>query len=100
VQRFHLDGTGRLIDLGCGSGQLTLPLAEHVIEAVGMDPEPECSPKPPAKPVPPTSPIRLGPGNSADLPGEFGRFRLVTMSRSFRWMDREQILTALDRMVD
>jgi hypothetical protein len=39
-------------------------------------------------------------GNSADLPGEFGRFRLVTMGRSFHWMDREQALAALERMVD
>lgn len=23
VQRFHLDGTGRLLDLGCGTRQLT-----------------------------------------------------------------------------
>jgi hypothetical protein len=39
-------------------------------------------------------------GNSADLPGEFGRFRLVTMDRSFHWMDREQVLTAFDRVVE
>ena len=41
VAQFALDGTDRLLDLGCGTGQLTLPLAEHVTEAVGMDPEPE-----------------------------------------------------------
>jgi SAM-dependent methyltransferase len=41
VARFHLDGTGRLLDLGCGTGQLTIPLAEHVAAAIGMDPEPE-----------------------------------------------------------
>jgi RimJ/RimL family protein N-acetyltransferase len=39
-------------------------------------------------------------GNSADLPGDFGRFLLVTMGRSFHWMDREQVLTALDAIVD
>ena len=39
--RFRLDGTGRLLDLGCGTGQLVIPLAAHVAEAVGMDPEPE-----------------------------------------------------------
>ena len=39
-------------------------------------------------------------GNSADLPGDFGRFLLVTMGRSFDWMDREQVLTALDAVVD
>jgi SAM-dependent methyltransferase len=41
VARFHLDGTGRLLDLGCGTGQLTLRLAEHVAAAIGIDPEPE-----------------------------------------------------------
>ena len=41
ARQFRLDGTGRLLDLGCGTGQLTLPLAEHVAEAIGMDPEPE-----------------------------------------------------------
>lgn len=35
-----------------------------------------------------------------DLPGELGHFDLVTMRRSFHWMDREQVLTALDGMVD
>ncbi|WP_353615266.1 MULTISPECIES: class I SAM-dependent methyltransferase [unclassified Mycobacterium] len=34
-----LDGAGRLLDLGCGTGQLALPLAGHVTEAVGVDPE-------------------------------------------------------------
>jgi hypothetical protein len=41
VARFHLDGTGRLLDMGCGTGQLTIPLAQHVAAAIGMDPEPE-----------------------------------------------------------
>jgi SAM-dependent methyltransferase len=41
VERFRLDGTGRLLDLGCGTGQLALPLAGRFQEVVGMDPEPE-----------------------------------------------------------
>ena len=41
ITRFRLDGTGRLLDLGCGTGQLTLRLAAHVAEAIGIDPEPE-----------------------------------------------------------
>jgi ubiquinone/menaquinone biosynthesis C-methylase UbiE len=41
IARFHLDGTGRLLDLGCGTGQLILRLASHVAEAIGIDPEPE-----------------------------------------------------------
>jgi 2-polyprenyl-3-methyl-5-hydroxy-6-metoxy-1,4-benzoquinol methylase len=101
IQRLGLDGTGRLLDLGCGTGQLTLPLAAHVAEAVGMDPESEML----------TEAIRQAreqaianvswiQGDSAHLPRDLGHFTLVTMGRSFHWMDREQVLTALDEMVD
>src|SRR5437899_7146962 len=36
-----LNGQGRLLDLGCGTGQLTIPLASLFEEAVGLDLEPE-----------------------------------------------------------
>jgi hypothetical protein len=39
-------------------------------------------------------------GSSTDLPCDLGRFRLVTMGRSFHWMDRQQVLAVLDDMVD
>jgi SAM-dependent methyltransferase len=101
VARFGLDGTGRLLDLGCGTGQLTLPLAGHVAEAVGMDPEAdmlaEATRQARAAHITNATWVQ---GNSADLPGELGRFRLVTMGRSFHWMDREQVLAALDHMVE
>jgi SAM-dependent methyltransferase len=101
VQRLHLDGTGRLLDLGCGTGQLTLPLAEHVAEAVGMDPEPEMLAEA-ARQAQAAQIINATwiQGNSADIAGELGRFRLVTMGRSFHWMDREQVLAGLDDIVD
>ena len=101
VDRFALDGTSRLLDLGCGTGQLTLPLAEHVAQAVGMDPEPEmlaeAARQAQAGGVPN---VAWTQGSSNDLPGSLGRFKLVTMGRSFHWMNREQVLTDLDRMVD
>ncbi len=101
VRQFHLDGTGRLLDLGCGTGQLTLPLAQHVADAVGMDPEPgmlaEAAGQAAANGV---TNVTWAQGSSTDLPGDLGRFRLVTMGRSFHWMDREQVLAVLDDMVD
>ena len=101
VARFQLDGTGRLLDLGCGTGQLTLRLAEHVAASIGVDPEPEmlneAARRAQAAGV---GNVSWAQGSSADLPGELGRFDLVTMGRSFHWMDREQFLTALDGMVN
>jgi SAM-dependent methyltransferase len=101
VARFHLDETGRLLDLGCGTGQLAIPLAGHVGAAIGMDPEPEmlAEAAKQAQAAHVTNVTWLQ-GSSADLPGELGRFRLVTMGRSFHWMDREQVLTTLGGMVE
>ncbi|MGW5686930.1 class I SAM-dependent methyltransferase [Nonomuraea sp. NPDC003754] len=101
IRRFGLDGSGRLLDLGCGTGQLTIPLAGHVTEAVGMDPEPdmltEAARHAAADKVGNVTWVR---GGSADLSGQLGRFRLVTMGRSFHWMEREQVLRTLADMVE
>ncbi|MFD6161994.1 class I SAM-dependent methyltransferase [Nocardia sp. NPDC060256] len=101
VERFHLDSTGRLLDLGCGTGQLAIPLALHVAEVVGMDPEPEmlveaarC-----ARAAEVTN-VVWEQGGSTDLSGALGQFRIVTMGRSFHWMDRERVLDALDAIVE
>ncbi len=40
-EELGLDGTGRLLDVGCGPGVLTLWLADLFADAVGLDPEPE-----------------------------------------------------------
>jgi 2-polyprenyl-3-methyl-5-hydroxy-6-metoxy-1,4-benzoquinol methylase len=75
IRRLDLDGTGRMLDLGCGTGQLTLPFAAHVAEAVGIDPEPEMLTEAilqaREQAVANVSFIQC---NSADLPGDLGHF--------------------------
>lgn len=104
VTRLNLDGTGRLLDLGCGTGQLTLPLSAHFEEAVGLDPEPEMLEQAKlATEEAGVKNIRWVEGGSADLPtleDSLGSFRVVTMGNSFHWMDQAATLTQLDRMVD
>lgn len=100
IARFHLDGTQRLLDLGCGTGQLILPLAAHVVGAVGIDPEPamlaEAADQAQASQITNVTWVQ---GSSQHLASDLWRFDLVTMGRSFHWMDREQVLTALDAFV-
>jgi SAM-dependent methyltransferase len=94
-----LDGGGRLLDLGCGPGFLALAFAPHVAEVVAMDPEPGmlAAAKEAARGAP--GRFRFVLGGSADLAPDLGRFSLVTMGRSFHWMDRDRTLALLDTMV-
>ncbi|WP_253859843.1 class I SAM-dependent methyltransferase [Prauserella alba] len=39
VNAFSLDHDDVVLDVGCGTGQLTLPLSKHVGVAIGLDPE-------------------------------------------------------------
>jgi ubiquinone/menaquinone biosynthesis C-methylase UbiE len=41
VDAFQLNPQDLVVDLGCGTGQLTLPIAEKVRGVVGVDPEPD-----------------------------------------------------------
>ncbi|MEV4009150.1 class I SAM-dependent methyltransferase [Nonomuraea angiospora] len=101
IRRFGLDGSGRLLDLGCGTGQLTIPLAGHVAEAVGVDSEPDMLAEAARQALEgEVGNVTWVRGGSADLPGGLGRFRLVTMRRSFHWIDRERVLAALAGMVE
>ena len=99
--RFQLDGAGRLLDLGCGTGQLTLPLAEYFEQVVGMDPEPamlgEAARQAEQRGV--TNAVWIE-GGSEDLSAQLGSFRLGTMGSSFHWMDREATLDALYELID
>lgn len=85
-----------VLDLGCGPGQLAtafVPFAGHVL---GIDPEPEMLRIAQAS-APANAEFRRG--SSYDIGPELGRFQLVTMGRSFHWMDREDVLRRLDGMV-
>ncbi|OWJ65293.1 hypothetical protein BWR60_20385 [Inquilinus limosus] len=95
-----LDRDHRVMDLGCGPGQIAVALAPFAGEVVGIDPEPEMLA------VAAEAAARAGvwvawqQGSSYDLGPQLGAFRLVTMGRSFHWMDRMETLRRLDGMLD
>ncbi len=102
--KFGLDGTARVLDLGCGTGQLTLPLAPHVREVIGMDPEPEMLAEGAARAAASgITNVRWVRGSDRDLDRlreDLGMVCLVTMGRSFHWMDRPATLRSLDPMIE
>lgn len=90
-----LDGSGRLLDVGCGPGSLTLLLAPLVDQAVGIDADADMIAEAERLAV------RAGVRNvrwqvlrAEDLPAGLGPFRLVTFAQSFHWMDRHRVAAA------
>lgn len=101
VKKFSLDGTGTLLDLGCGTGQLTIPLSSHFEKVIAMDPEPEMLLE--GKKQAHRQKVRnieWIPGDSTTLNRRYGSFKLVVMGRSFHWMDRDKILKKLFKLIE
>lgn len=104
VDKFKLDGNGRLLDLGCGTGQLAIPLSRYFEDVVAMDPDEDmlnegkkAAKKFGAKNI---KWIRTSSDDLIKLKDRLGKFKLVTMGRSFHWMNQEKTLKILSKMVN
>ena len=94
-----LDGGQRLLDLGCGPGQIAIALAPHVREGLGVDPEPAMLALAREQAAAAAN-LRFQEGSSYDLSPAMGRFHLATIGRAFHWMNRADTLLRLDRMIE
>ena len=93
VEYFALDGRGRLLDLGCGTGQITIPFAKYFEEAIGVDPDPDMIREAEeACKSAGVQNITWVNKKAEEISGELGIFRLTTMGKSFHWMDQARVL--------
>jgi ubiquinone/menaquinone biosynthesis C-methylase UbiE len=103
VRKFNLTKSSRVLDLGCGTGQIAIPLCTSVKEVVAMDPEPEMLAEGKMQTdKSKASNIQWIEGGSGDLPGlesELGKFDLVTIGTAFHWMERVKTLAELHGMI-
>ena len=88
-----------VLDLGCGTGMLATAFARAGMAVTAMDPEPQMLER--ARTVADAACVAITflQGGSQDLASHMGPFRLVTMGRSFHWMDRAATLAMLDKIV-
>ncbi|WP_255148976.1 class I SAM-dependent methyltransferase [Halorarius halobius] len=100
VDRFDLDADARVLDLGCGAGQLTVPLAARAGEVVGMDPNEAMLDHARERADAAGVDVEWVVGSDADLGDLTGSFRLTTIGRAFHWMDRERTLDRLQAMTE
>src|SRR6266511_5253881 len=102
VAEVGLDGSSRLLDVGCGPGVLTIAFADHVAEAIGLDPDAEMLAEGARRAVHGgIANIRWLQALAEDIPTlDLGRFRLVTFGQSFHWTDRERVAEAVYDMLE
>jgi len=97
----RLGGGGRLLDVGCGPGSLTLLLAPLFAQAVGIDADPDmvaCARE---------EATRTGIRNvswrqlrAEALPAGLGMFSVVTFAQSFHWLDRPRVARTIRLMLE
>ena len=96
-----LDGSGRLLDVGCGPGSLTLLLAPLVAEAIGVDADPDMIAEAEGRAAQAgVRNVRWQVLRAEDLPAGLGLFRLVTFAQSFHWMDRARVAAAAHAILE
>jgi len=96
----RLTHADRLLDLGTGPGLLALAFAPHVGSVLAVDPEPEMLRVATEAVRAAGAQVEVRAGSSDTLGPDWGRFRAVTMGRSFHWMEREETLRRLDAIVE
>jgi len=101
VDGFQLGHGATVLDLGCGTGQLALPLSRTGCTVWAVDPDPDMI----AEGVWEQSRAAYGNirwvlGRGEDLRrADVPEARLCTMGASFHWMDRDLVLRILDEVV-
>ncbi|MFB6268863.1 MAG: class I SAM-dependent methyltransferase [Halobacterium sp.] len=104
VDRFDVDAESRVLDLGCGTGQLAVPLAAHAGSVVGLDPNPTMLDHARERAADEgRENTEWLVGSDSDLAGlasRLGTLRLVTMARSFHWTDQAATLDQIHGLTD
>jgi SAM-dependent methyltransferase len=95
-----LETSDSVLDLGCGPGQIALGLAPYAGPITAIDPEPEMLRIAAAEATAAGVSIRFIEGSSFELTPALGVFHVVAIGRAFHWMDRQDTLARLDRMIE
>ncbi|MBN2564722.1 MAG: class I SAM-dependent methyltransferase [Candidatus Eisenbacteria bacterium] len=96
--RFHLDGTGVLLDMGCGTGLSTIAVAPLFARCVAFDTSSEMLDQARAK-APTGAQIEWQQRSDKDVSPDEGPYRLAMACRSFNWMDQYPLLDKLHAIV-
>lgn len=99
VDRYSLNGEGVLLDMGCGTGISTFPLATYFDKVVAFDTDAEMLSE--AKRLQPiNSNITWQLRSDKELSITEGPYKLAIACRSFNWMDQYTVLQKLHKILE
>ena len=100
-RELELDGTGRLLDVGTGTGNVAVPLAPLYDEVVALDPDPAMLAEAAAEAAEAgVSTIIWVQATAEQLPLDLGRFRTVTFGQVMHWVDRPRTVATVHAMLE
>jgi ubiquinone/menaquinone biosynthesis C-methylase UbiE len=101
IEAFELNGQGSLLDLGCGTGEMAIPLAPYFKNVLAIDPDRQMLDygrrKTAAQKI---NNIEWQKGSSKTLTEVNRLFKMVTMGQSFHWMDEKIVIDKLYGMLE
>jgi SAM-dependent methyltransferase len=101
VAQHGLDGAGRLLDCGCGTGGVFLELARRFSHTIAMDPDDEMLAM--ARLTAAENhldAITFLHGRAEDVPDTVAPLRMATFGASFHWTDRIMVAQRLDQLIE
>ncbi len=103
IKHFDIKPNDRILDLGCGTGQVALVMEGKCGEMVCLDSDPEMLKQ--AKKATKDSQIKLtwvnrGSQDLGKAKENLGIFKIATICRAFHWMNQKQVLEDLDALID
>lgn len=88
----QLDGSGRLLDVGCGPGNFTLLMAPWFEQAIGVDADQDMLAEAERR----ANESRIAnlqwrQLRAEELPADLGRYQVISFAQSFHWMDQATV---------